>query len=105
MRDEEKLSDLGVINGELVYLLPEPPAADGVTEQPPEYPVNQGYAGAGMLALFGALALVLQPLRGGPRAAGKFPQQPTHLAFTHVGGGGEPKHQPAAGAQAACRQF
>jgi len=59
LRDEEKLSDLGVINGELVYLLPEPPAADGVTEQQPEYPVNQGYAGAGLLALFGALALVV----------------------------------------------
>ena len=29
MLDDEKLSDLGVINGELVYLLPEPPAGSG----------------------------------------------------------------------------
>lgn len=59
MRDDEKLSDLGVINGELVYLLPEPPAGSGVMEQEPEYPVNHGYAGAGLGALFGALLLVV----------------------------------------------
>lgn len=59
MRDDEKLSDLGVINGELVYLLPEPPAGSGVMEQTPEYPVNHGYAGAGCLTLAGSLALVI----------------------------------------------
>ncbi len=58
MRDEEKLSDLGCVNGELVYLLPEPPAGSGVLEQDPEYPVNLGYAGAGLWSLFGALLLV-----------------------------------------------
>lgn len=58
MADEEKLSDLGVINGELVYLLPEPPAGSGVLEQPPDYPVNHGYAGAGTLSLLGSLSLV-----------------------------------------------
>jgi uncharacterized ubiquitin-like protein YukD len=59
MGDDEKLSDLGVINGELVYLLPEPPAGSGVLEQSPDYPETHGYAGAGTLALLGSLALVL----------------------------------------------
>lgn len=57
--DDEKLSDLGVINGELVYLLPEPPAGSGVMEQPPDYPETHDYAGAGTLALLGSLTLVL----------------------------------------------
>lgn len=59
LRDDERLSDLGVVNAELVYLLPEPPSGSGVQEQEPEYPVNQGYAGAGLPALVGALALVV----------------------------------------------
>lgn len=59
LRDDERLSDLGVVNAELVYLLPEPPGGSGVQEQEPEYPVNQGYPGAGLPALFGALALVV----------------------------------------------
>ena len=57
--DDEKLSDLGVINCELVYLLPEPPAGSGVMEQPPDYPETHDYAGAGTLALLGSLTLVL----------------------------------------------
>lgn len=59
MGDDEKLSDLGVVNGELVYLLPEPPAGSGVVEQPPDYPETHGYAGAGTLMLLGTLALML----------------------------------------------
>lgn len=59
MGDEEKLSDLGVVNNELVYLLPEPPAGSGVLEQPPDYPETRDYAGAGTLALLGSLMLVL----------------------------------------------
>lgn len=59
MGDDEKLSDLGVVNGELVYLLPEPPAGSGVLEQPPDYPETHDYAGAGTLALLGSLTLVL----------------------------------------------
>src|SRR6478735_8832344 len=51
MSDEEKLQDLGVVNGELVYLLPEPPAGSGVFEQPPDYPEQHPYSGAGTLAL------------------------------------------------------
>ena len=59
MTDEEKLSDLGVIHNELVYLLPEPPAGSGVIEQPPDYPEQHPYGGAGTFALLGSLALVL----------------------------------------------
>ncbi|MFN7146724.1 MAG: EsaB/YukD family protein, partial [Myxococcota bacterium] len=54
MGDDEKLSDLGVVNGELVYLLLEPPAGSGVVEQGPDYPETHGYAGAGTLVLLGS---------------------------------------------------
>lgn len=54
LQDDEKLQDLGVINGELVYLLPEPPAGSGVVEQSPEYPETHDYAGAGWLTLVGS---------------------------------------------------
>lgn len=53
--DEETLADLGVIDGELVYLLPEPPPGSGVMEQKPDYPENRGYMGKGTLALLGGL--------------------------------------------------
>ncbi len=59
MNEDEKLSDLGVVNGELVYLLPEPPAGSGVVERAPEYPATRDYAGAGTGALVGSIALVL----------------------------------------------
>jgi uncharacterized ubiquitin-like protein YukD len=54
--DDEKLSDLGVTDGELVYLLPQPPPQSGVYEPSPEYPVVRGYAGGGYLVLFGSFA-------------------------------------------------
>ena len=57
--DDEKLSDLQVIDGELVYLLPQPPPDSGVIEQPPEYPETHPYAGAGyvqvLVSLFGVI--------------------------------------------------
>jgi uncharacterized ubiquitin-like protein YukD len=56
--DDEKLKELGVINHELVYLLPEPPHGSGVVEQPPEYPETHPYFGAGWGMLFGSLAMV-----------------------------------------------
>lgn len=59
MAETERLADLGVVNGELVYLLPEPPAGSGVVEQVPEYPATRDYAGAGYPALFGSLAVVV----------------------------------------------
>jgi uncharacterized ubiquitin-like protein YukD len=45
--DEEKLQDLGVINGELLHLLPQPQPGSPVMERPPEYPANRGYSAAG----------------------------------------------------------
>lgn len=57
--DKETLSQLGVIDGELVYLLPEPPPGSGVLEQPPDYPENFGYAGSGIPALLGTVGLVM----------------------------------------------
>ena len=53
--DQECLSDLAVVNGELVYLLPEPPASSGVMERPPNYPKNHGYQAKGTIALLGTL--------------------------------------------------
>ncbi|NOY27725.1 MAG: hypothetical protein GXP62_17825, partial [Oligoflexia bacterium] len=57
--DDETLADLGVIDGELVYLLPEPPAGSGVLEQAPDYPETRGYAGKGTLALIGSLIVAV----------------------------------------------
>lgn len=59
VNEGESLQDLGVVNGELVYLLPEPPAGSGVVEQPPDYPETHDYAGAGWLMLFGSLSGVV----------------------------------------------
>lgn len=38
LNEEEKLDDLGVVNGELLHILPQPPANSGVIERPPELP-------------------------------------------------------------------
>jgi uncharacterized ubiquitin-like protein YukD len=59
MADEEALADLGVVQGELVYLLPEPPAGSGVVERTPEYPETHDYSGAGVGAIVASLAMVL----------------------------------------------
>jgi uncharacterized ubiquitin-like protein YukD len=59
LSDEEKLEELGIVQGELLHLLPEPPEGSGVEERPPEYPPNKGYAGAGNIAVVGSLVLVL----------------------------------------------
>lgn len=56
LRDDETLADLGVVNNELVYLLPEPPHGSGVVETPPEYPETHDYSGAGWLTLAGTFA-------------------------------------------------
>ena len=44
LNSEEKLDELGVVNGELIHILPQPPANSGVIERPPELPpkTNQG---------------------------------------------------------------
>lgn len=59
MGEQETLGDLGVVNHELVYLLPEPPPGSGVVEQPPDYPPNKGYAGKGLMVMLGATVAVL----------------------------------------------
>lgn len=55
----ERLSELGVVRGELVYLLPEPPAGAPVQEREPEYPVSKGYLAKGIPALVISIVLVL----------------------------------------------
>ena len=55
MEDEERLMDLGVVPGELIHLLPQPPPGSGVQEQLPDYPETRGYAARGSLALAGSM--------------------------------------------------
>jgi len=57
--EEEKLSDLGVIDGELVYLLPEPPTGSGVLEQSPDFPENRGYPASSTLKLVVSMSILL----------------------------------------------
>ncbi len=59
VNDETTLADLGVIDGELVYLLPEPPAGSGVLEQTPDYPRTHGYAASGTVKLLVSLCAML----------------------------------------------
>ena len=56
---DEKLEEVGVINGELVYLLPQPPVNSGVVEQDPDYPVTHDYAGSGIPALLVNMMLIV----------------------------------------------
>ncbi len=57
--EDETLAQLGIVNHELIYLLPEPPAGSGVLEQPPDYPESRGYAGKGIATAVASLAVVL----------------------------------------------
>ena len=56
---QETLADVGVIDGELVYLLPEPDPSLGIVEQNPEYPEIKPYFGQGILLLVGYLLSIL----------------------------------------------
>jgi uncharacterized ubiquitin-like protein YukD len=56
VNDEETLLQLSVVDGELVYLLPEPPAGTGVMERPPVYPENRGYRAKGTAVLLTSAA-------------------------------------------------
>ncbi len=58
LQDQETLEALGVVPGELVYLLPEPPTGSGIHEHNPDYPKTHDYAGKGILALLGSIAVV-----------------------------------------------
>lgn len=59
IQDHEDLADMNVVPGELVYLLPEPPAGSGVLEQDPDYPETRGYLGRGIPALLVSVALTV----------------------------------------------
>ncbi len=59
MQDEERLLDLGVVPGELIHLLPEPPPGSGVQEQDPDYPETRGYTAKGTLALVGSMSATM----------------------------------------------
>ena len=56
---KETLEHLGVVDGELIYLLPDPDPAAGVIEQNPEYPIINAYLGQGLPKLIGTISLVL----------------------------------------------
>ena len=55
MHENESLADLGVIDNELVYLLPQPPTGMGVVEQNPDYPEVKGYSGRGLPVLISTI--------------------------------------------------
>jgi hypothetical protein len=59
LHPKETLEQLGVVDGELIYLLPEPDEREGVLEQNPEYPEVKSYLGQGSLRLVLMIVLVL----------------------------------------------
>ncbi len=59
LEPHEKLEDLGVVAGELLHLLPQPPEGSDLAECPPEYPATRGYAAAGNLNVVVGLCVVL----------------------------------------------
>lgn len=56
---QETLADVGVVDGELVYLLPEPDPVLGLIEQNPEFPEVKPYLGQGLGLLVGYLVAIL----------------------------------------------
>ncbi len=59
LTDEETLGELGVVRGELLHLLPQPPPGAQVTEQVPDYPATRGYPARGNAALAGNVLWVV----------------------------------------------
>lgn len=63
VQDNEKLSDFGLVPGELLHMLPQPPANSGILEQPIDLPDNYGYRGGSLAGIawngLGALALTV----------------------------------------------
>lgn len=51
--EDERLQDLGVVSGELIHILPQPPEGSEVVERPPEYPRAKGYRGGNMVVMAG----------------------------------------------------
>ena len=58
LAEEERLSDVGVVSGELIHLLPEPPSGEGVREQRRDVPPQTGFRPSTAVAL-GLQVLVL----------------------------------------------
>ncbi|TVQ94133.1 MAG: hypothetical protein EA397_03215 [Deltaproteobacteria bacterium] len=52
--EDERLQDLGVVSGELIHILPQPPDGSEVIERPPEYPRAKGYRGGNLAVMAGA---------------------------------------------------
>lgn len=59
LHPKETLEQLGVVDGEMIYLLPDPDPKDGVLEQNPEYPEVKPYLGQGSLKLVLTLLVIL----------------------------------------------
>lgn len=59
LEHSETLESVGLVDGELIYLLPQPDAQLGVLEQNPEYPEVKPYLGQGLTQLMLSLFAVL----------------------------------------------
>lgn len=51
---EERLQDLGIVPGELIHILPQPPEGSAVIERPPELPHTTGYRSGSMIVMIGS---------------------------------------------------
>ena len=60
LQDHETLQNLGVIDNELIYILPQPLPEMGVVEQSPDYPKVNDYLGQGLpLLIFMLFAIMM----------------------------------------------
>src|SRR4051812_16322655 len=57
--DHERLQDFGIQPGELVHLLPQPPAGSGIIERPAEVVGSGSHLGDGPLGMLGPLLTAL----------------------------------------------
>lgn len=57
MHNLETFDHLGIIDNELVYLLPQPPDGMGIVEQDPDYPITHSYTGQGLMAVISTILL------------------------------------------------
>lgn len=57
--EEERLQDLGIVPGELIHILPQPPEGSSVIERPPEYPHTTGYRGGNIVVMIASALLML----------------------------------------------
>ncbi|MBX2797758.1 MAG: hypothetical protein KTR31_08825 [Myxococcales bacterium] len=59
LQRQEKLQELGIVAGELLHLLPEPPREAALAERPPTYPEARGYPASGTWAIGSSLTAVV----------------------------------------------